>query len=469
MAYPTPRTRTRSNPPSLLSSTALERVGPADLSLSIVYRSPNELKAAPRKLRRHHKRQLEHLVPGIKKFGIVVPILTDANSEIIDGHILLEAAKALGLERVPTIELRHLTPEQKRALRIALHKIQSMSSWDDIVLKEELQFLSDFDVDLVTFTGFSSAELDVVLNTPGKPTGDDPDDVLPGLSQQAVSRLGDIWRFKKGHRLGCFNALEESSYKALLGEELANLAICEAPYNVPVGGHVTRRPDAREFPMASGDMTQAEFTEFLSTSFRHLAKYSADGSLSLQFMDFRHMEEMLAAGKPVYGPLLNLCVWTKTNAGMGSLWRSQHELCFVWKSGTAAHVNNVELGRHGRNRSNVWPYPGANTGGRALDAEAGEHVTPKNVAMIQDAILDVSRPGEVVLDVFGGSCTTLVAAHRAKRRGYAMELDPLYVDLGVRRMERRTGAEARHAVTGKTFAEMAAERGVALRPRVRTR
>lgn len=461
MMSATPRVRTRSN---LHSTTAVAKVCPADLRLPFTYREIGELKASSRKLRRANKQQIEHLTASIRKFGIVRPVLTRGNT-IVTGHLLFEAARLTGLKEVPTIDVSHLSEEEARALRIALHKIESMSSWDEVALKEELTFLSNFDFELVTFTAFSSAEIDVMLNAPAAVSSDEADDRLPPLPSEPISRLGDVWIFKGGHRLGCFNALEAVSYNVLMSGEKAGLVFCDPPYNVLIKGNVTGRSDAREFAMASGEMTAAEFTGFLNTTFEHLAHHSKDGSLSLQFMDFRHMREMLEAGHAVYGELLNLCVWAKTNPGMGSLWRSQHELCFVWKNGTEPHVNNVELGRHGRNRSNVWWYPGMNTGGRAADAYEREHVTPKNARMIQDAILDVSRRGDIVLDVFAGSSTTLVAAHRAKRRGYGMELDPLYVDLGVRRMEKATNAEAHHAETGKTFAETAAERGIAPGPR----
>lgn len=469
MEYPTPRTRIRSKNLPVSAEALQQRLCAPELRLEIVYRDPSELKASPRKLRRPDKRQQEHLVPNIRKFGIVLPVLIAQDLTIIRGQAIVDAAKTIGL-KVPTTELGHLSEEQARALRIALHKIESLSSWNEVVLKDELQFLSGVDIQLDSFTGFSSAEIDVILNAPSKSAGDDADDMLPEQAwSEPVSRVGDVWAIRGGHRLGCLDALDPASYPTLLSSEKAGLVICDPPYNVPVRGHVTSRAGAREFPMASGEMNTDEFTGFLRTAFQHLADHAVEGSLSLQFMDWRHMDEMSAAGRSVYGSLQNLCVWTKTNAGMGSLWRSQHELCFVWKNGTGPHVNNVELGRHGRNRSNVWPYPSANTGAAESDQEAREHVTPKSVSMIQDAILDVSHRGDIVLDVFAGSCTTLIAARRAKRRGYGMELDPVYTDLGVRRMEARSGAEARHADTGKTFAEMAAERGIALRPRVRSR
>ena len=396
------------------------------------------------------------------KWGVVVPVLIDAKLRIIAGHQIVAVAQELGLPKIPTIMLDALTDEDARVLRIALHKMTEMSSWDAEALRDELGYLAAFDTDLVMFTAFSSAELDAILNCPRE---EDPDDSLPGPLQQAVSRRGDIWLMAGGHRLACLDALNDVSYPALMVGELAILVLGDLPYNVRIAGHVTGRSGAREFAMASGEMSPEEFTAFLRSAFELLSAHAKDGSLSLQFMDWRHMREMLEAGHAVYGQLLNLAVWAKTNPGMGSLWRSGHELCFVWKKGKAPHINNVELGRNGRNRSNVWSYPGANCFARGRERDSLEHVTPKNVAMIQDAILDVSRRGDIVLDAFAGSGTTLVAAHRAKRRGYGLEIDPIYVDLAVRRMERCTRASARHAETGLTFAETAAQRGIVLPPR----
>lgn len=446
------RIRTRSRPPSRPQSPTL-----------IIGRPPNELVVSRARLRRYQPRHREHLLQSIKRWGIVQPILVDAFSHVIAGHQILAAALELGLTTVPTIALERIPDAEARALRILLNKLPELSNWDPVALKNELVFVADFDIDLATCTGFSSAELDLVFNS----AEDDRDEPLPIQPQQPVSQLGDIWTFEGGHRLGCLDALCNQSFSTLLAGSLAKLVVCDPPYNVPIVGHVTRRPGAREFAAASGEMSPAAFTAFLQDVFELLSAHAEEGSLSLQFMDWRHMREMLDAGYAVYTQLLNLAVWAKTNPGMGSLWRSGHELCFIWKKGTASHVNNVELGRNGRNRSNVWSYPGANGFARGKNRDGFQHVTPKNVAMIQDAILDVSRRGDIVLDAFAGSGTTLVAAHRSKRRGRGLEIDPLYVDLAVLRLERCTRAPARHAETGLTFAEMADQRGIALPPRSR--
>lgn len=421
------------------------------------YRPPTELTASEVKLRKASKRFGEHLTQCIRRWGIVIPILVDGAGRIIAGHGIWEAAKLLQLDVVPVLCIDNLSGTEARALRIAINKIQELSTWNPPVLKDELAFLAEHDFELLTFTAFSSAETDAILNTPAG----DPDDAVPDLPKVAVSRDGDLWTFAGGHRLGCSNALEGASYDALMAGEKAGLVNVDPPYNVKVRGHVSGKADAREFPMASGEMNAEAFTAFLHTYMQHLVRHSRDGALLLQWMDWRHMREMLAAGDRAGLELLNLAVWSKSNPGMGSLWRSAHELCFAWKSGTAPHCNQIELGRNGRSRSNVWNYPGANSFSSQEDRDGRGHVSAKNLAMTQDAILDVSRRGDIVLDCFAGSGTTLLAAHRAKRRGYGLELDPLYVDLAVGRLEARTGAPARHAETGLTFAETAAKRGIA--------
>ena len=429
----------------------------------IGYRPLDDLTPSEIKLRKATKRLLEHLVPCIRRWGIVIPILVDGSGTIIAGHGIYEAAKLLQIASVPVLSVEGLSEAEARTLRIAINKIQELSDWNPPVLKSELEFLAEHDFELLTFTAFSSAETDTILNTPTE----DPDDEGPELAQEAVSRKSDLWTFAGGHRLGCLDALEAQSYVALMAGEQAGLVNVDPPYNLTIRGHVSGKAEAREFSMASGEMSADAFTTFLYSYMVHLIGHVRDGALLLQWMDWRHMREMLAAGDRAGLALLNLAVWSKSNPGMGSLWRSAHELCFIWKSGTAPHVNQVELGRNGRSRGNVWHYPGANMFSSSEDRDGRQHVSPKNLAMTQDAILDVSRRGDIVLDCFAGSGTTLLAAHRAKRRGYGLELDPLYVDLAVRRMEARSKAPARHAETGLTFAETAAERGIAMPARTR--
>ncbi len=441
------------------TAPAPEIGSPSTFRLSVKHVSPDDLIPANRKLRRAGKRQQEHLQKNLRNYGPVLPILARGDGTVIAGHSLLEAAKAIGMTEVPVAYLDHLSDDETRALRISLHKIEEMSSWDDEALKVELEYLVEIEPDLLVFTGFDTAEIDVRLDEP-KAKVDAADDV-PKLAGPAVSRRGDIWVFKNGHRLICGNSLDPAVFAALMGPTTARLVMSDVPFNVPIAGHVSGRRGAREFAMASGEMTPGEFIRFLKTAFENAARVSMDGSLALYFIDWRHIEEMMAAGRAIYAALKNVIVWSKTNAGMGSLWRSQHELVFAWKLGSAPHVNNVELGKHGRWRSNVWNYASANAFGRTRDEDLDGHVTPKSVAMLHDAILDVTHRGDAVLDPFAGAGSTLVAAHRARRVGYGIEIDPIYVDTAVRRLEKFTKAPARHAETGKTFDEMLEERHAA--------
>ncbi len=429
-----------------------------ELKVVVTYLAIHELKLDSRRLRRRGKGQIEQLASNIRRFGLIVPVIITPDGTIIDGHAIVEAAREAGLKQIPTIALSHLNEAELRACRIALNRIQEMSIWDEAELKREVEFLIEVDLDLVSFTGFTTPQIDFILDPVGRKPKVDAADILPEPLETIVSRSGDVWIFKGGHRLVCGDARDPATFLILMAGGVARVAICDLPYNVRIRGNVSGQACAREFAMASGEMTEAEFTIFLRTIFTNVAAHCINGAFNFQFMDWRHMGAMLAAGESVYTELKNLCVWHKTNAGMGSLWRSQHELCFVWKVGTASHINNVELGRHGRNRSNMWEYSGGSSALRRSDAAASEHPTPKCVAMIADSIMDVTERNDIVLDATVGSGTTLVAAHRTKRRGYGIEIDPAYVDLAVRRLEASTKAPACHAGTGETFAEVAAER-----------
>jgi DNA modification methylase len=308
-----------------------------------------------------------------------------------------------------------------------------------------------------------TAEIDLRISSlEDKPAQDaDPADVLPEVSAgPPVSQIGDLW-FLARNRLLCGSALDIGAFTALMGPERAAMVFTDPPYNVPIDGHASGLGTIhhRPFPMASGEMDKAEFTAFLLQALRNLAAFSAPGSLHYLCMDWRHLEELLAAGGEVYGELKNLCVWVKDNAGMGSLYRSQHELVLVFKQDGGAHRNNVELGRFGRNRSNVWHYPGANSFARA-GAEGNLlalHPTVKPAAMVADALLDCSARGGIVLDPFLGSGTTVIAAERTGRRCYGIELDPGYVDTAIRRWQILTGEKARQAASGCYFDDLAAE------------
>ncbi|MGC1889603.1 MAG: DNA methyltransferase [Stellaceae bacterium] len=433
-----------------------------------MYRRIDTLKPDPANPRRHTKRQIRQIADSIKTFDFNVPILIDREDKVVAGHGRLLACRLLGITEVPTLCLDHLTAGQARAFMIADNRLTEIGTWDDRLLAEQLRDLSlsglDFSIEV---TGFEMGEIDLRIASLEEPPehDEDPADVTPEVSVgPALSKNGDLWVLGN-HRLLCGSALETPAFAALMGEEQAAMGFTDPPYNVPIEGHASGlgATHHRPFPMASGEMNSTEFTTFLSEALRNLAACSVDGSIHFVCMDWRHVEELLGAGRAVYGELKNLCVWVKDNAGMGSLYRSQHELVFVFKHGRNGHRNNVQLGRFGRNRSNVWHYPGANSFARC--GKEGNllalHPTVKPVAMVADAILDCSARGDIVLDAFLGSGTTLIAAERTGRRCHGMELDPAYVDTSVRRWQKLTGGSARHAASGRSFDDLAREAEVA--------
>ncbi len=361
------------------------------------------------------------------------------------------------MPEVPTIRLEHLSEAQARAFMIADNRLTEIAAWDERLLAEQLKELSVVELDFeIEATGFDMGEIDLRIQGLDGVTVTNADTAyeLPADSGPAATRLGDMWLLGR-HRIYCGNALEDVSYATLMAAKRAAVVFTDPPYNVRIQGNVSGlgRVKHGEFPMASGEMSEAEFKSFLEQAFRLMAAHSTEGSIHFACSDWRHVGEYLAAGRAVYGELKNLCVWVKDNAGMGSLYRSQHELVFVFKHGKAPHRNNVQLGRFGRRRSNVWHYPGANSFSRASDEGnlLALHPTVKPVRMVADAILDCSTRGDVVLDPFAGSGTSLIAAERVGRVAFCMELNPRYVDVAVRRWEHYTGERARHAVTGKDF------------------
>jgi DNA modification methylase len=428
-------------------------------ALKIVYKDPGQLKPRAKNPRTHTRRQIKQIAASIREFGFINPVLIDGAGGIIAGHGRVEAARLLGMSDVPTVRVDHLTPAQIRAYVIADNKLAENAGWDRALLGLELQELSvhlNFDV---TVTGFETAEIDLLISDLNGESPDDADEV-PDIDRSvpAVSRPGDLWQIGD-HRLLCGDSLNTEAYMAVLEGQTAQMVFTDPPYNVLIDGHVSGlgKVKHREFAMASGEMSPQEFTQFLNTVLLRLAEFSSDGSLHFICMDWRHMRELLAAAKP-YSEIKNLCVWSKTNAGMGSLYRSQHELIFVFKNGRAPHINNVELGRFGRNRTNVWRYAGANSFGKDRESDLVMHPTVKPVAMVADAILDCSRRGSIVLDAFAGSGTTLIAAEKTGRRGYGIELDCHYTDAIIRRFEEIFGLKAVHAESELRFEQLKTRR-----------
>jgi DNA modification methylase len=451
----------------MANSRSVSKSGIADRSaqqLTVVRRLIDELRLNPRNPRLHGRRQIRQIARSIEAFGFNVPILVDSELNVIAGHGRVLACRELGWKDVPTISLDHLNEEQARAYMIADNRLTETSIWDNRLLAEQLKDLSVLDLDFsLDATGFEIAEIDLRIEslTSAEDDAADRADALPSPSGVPISKAGDLWQLGR-HRIYCGSALDTRSYALLMAGEPAAMVFTDPPYNVKIDGHACGLGAIRhrEFSMASGEMDEVEFTDFLARSCLLLARHSVEGSIHFVCMDWRHTGEMLAAGKQVYSELKNLCVWVKHNAGMGSLYRSQHELVFVFKHGRGRHQNNVRLGQFGGHRSNVWNYGGANSLGRGTDEGnlLALHPTVKPLQMVADAILDCSSRGDVVLDGFLGSGSTVMAAERVGRRCFGIEFDPLYVDTVIRRWQAFTGDQARHLETCRDFNELEHQR-----------
>jgi hypothetical protein len=405
-----------------------------------------------RESRKHPPRQVRKLAASIDRFGFVLPILIDAERRVIAGWGLVLAARLLGLIEVPAVSLTDLSEAKLRMLRLALNRITEDAAWDREALSLEfgeiLELAPQIDLEI---GGFEMGEIDVLLD--GR--GGDEEDEFPSIDTSAtpVSRAGDRWVLGD-HRLLCGDALDVQSYAKVLGTDKADMMFTDPPFNLPILGHVSGLGAVQhaDFAMAAGELSSAEFQSFLRTSLGHAASYSIDGAIHFVCMDWRHQREIIAAGDQVYSELKNLCVWNKSNAGMGALFRSKHELIFVFKVGKRPHVNNVALGRYGRHRSNVWDYASQNALNGSAKSKLSLHPTVKPVAMIADAIRDCSNRGGLILDPFGGAGTTLIAAERTGRRARVIELNPIFVDVSIERWQRLTGGTAVHAESGQPFA-----------------
>jgi DNA modification methylase len=367
------------------------------------------------------------------------------------------------MKQAPIVRLSNLSPAERKAYVLADNKLALNAGWDREILAIELQGLIDLGFDVET-TGFALGEIEIILEEAAESAPNDPsdgaEDELFPVRDAAASHSGDVWRMGR-HRLICGDARDKAAYQALLDNERADLIFTDPPYNVPIDGHVcgSGRIRHREFAMGVGEMSSAEFTAFLQQTLGAAAERCRDGAIAFVCMDWRHAEELIAAGKVVFIELKNLCVWNKSNAGMGTFYRSKHELVFVFKKGTAPHVNSFGLGETGRPRSNVWDYPGVSSIGPSRMEELAMHPTVKPTRLVADAIKDCSRRGDVVLDPFGGSGTTLIAAEKTGRSARLIEYDPAYCDTILRRFERMTGKQALLSETGETFEDVEQRRG----------
>lgn len=406
-----------------------------------------------RNARTHSKRQIEQIATSIRHFGFTNPVLVDQEDRIIAGHGRVAAAKLIGMERVPVIAIEGMSEAERRAYILADNRLAELAGWDEDLLRLELGAIVELDPDLdLALTGFDGADLDAVLT----PTiSSEEECVEVDESVPVVSREGDLWILGQ-HRLICGDARDPAVYARLMQGEAAQMVFTDPPYNVPVNGHVCGLGSVRhaEFAMASGEMSEEEFTAFLRDVMTELVAASSDGSIHFICMDWRHMREMLDASEHIYSEVKQLIVWNKDNGGMGSFYRSKHELIFAFKNGTAPHINSFELGQHGRYRTNVWDYAGINSMHGTRSEELAMHPTVKPVALVADAMLDCSKRGGRILDAFSGSGTTIIAAERTGRRACAIELDPRYVDVAVRRWQKESGKTAFLEGSATSFADI---------------
>ncbi len=406
-----------------------------------------------RKARHHGEAQLVKLEASTREFGFVAAIIIDEDNKVLAGHARVEVARRLQMTHVPALRVTHLTEPQKRAFILADNRLAELASWDKETLKAEFKELGILILDFeLTVTGFEAPEIEAIVFD-----GEEHEDPLPTPPADPVSRVGDTFMLGD-HRLLCGDATSPEAVDTLLEGQPVRAGFNDLPYNVRINGHVTGNAAHGEFVMASGEMSKDQFQAFLVTTCALILLALQPGGIAYLCMDWRHIAQLQAAAESAGGEVINLIVWDKKTGGMGSFYRSRHELILVVRKPGASHLNNVELGRHGRDRHNVWTYEGVNGFGKAKAATRAMHPTVKPLAMVRDALLDCSAKGDLILDLFGGSGTTLIAAEATGRRARMMELDPVYVDVIIRRFEDYTGKAAILAATGQTFAELRAER-----------
>ena len=429
------------------------------IEVQIEYRAVTELILDSRNPRQHPQRQVNQLADSIREFGFVMPVVVDERGQVIIGHGRVLAARKLKMARIPVVEIRHLSKAQLKALRIADNKLGQNAHWDERLLGESLLELKELDRDFdLSITGFSLPEIDLAIQKLSEPVVEDIDDASSETGIQ-VCQLGDVWELG-GHRVHCGDATSEAAFERLMTDNRADIVFVDPPYNVRIDGYASPggKVRHREFAQGSGELSREEFIRFLTDSCTQLKNYSKSGAIHFVCMDWKHLDELLAAGREVYAELKNIVAWVKSTAGMGSLYRSQHELICVFKSGTGRHINNIELGKNGRHRTNVWEYDSASTQARKGNNVLELHPTVKPVQLVMDALLDCSNRGDIVLDSFLGSGTTLLAAERTGRVCRGIELDPPYVDTAIRRWQNLTGRDAVRVSDGKLFRDIEAEK-----------
>ncbi|NNC38724.1 MAG: ParB N-terminal domain-containing protein [Hyphomonadaceae bacterium] len=427
-----------------------------------------DVRAFDNQARKHSPEQIKKIATSIETFGFLIPILIDEDNKVICGHGRIKALEFLGQDKVWAIRANHLSEDQKRAYVLADNRLAELGEWDEDALEIEIKHLLDADLDFeIGVIGFETAEIDLIIARSETSESTNQDPPVPEIEEHVVSETGDLWQLGT-HRLYCGDALASTSYAALMQNEQAHMVFTDPPYNVPIHNHVCGKGDIkhREFIMASGEMNDDEFCEFLRTFLILVYEHVIDGSVLNVCMDWRHLEHLLSSGRQAGLELINLCIWNKDNGGMGSLYRSKHEDVVIFRKGSRTRTNNVMLGKFGRNRTNVWDYAGINTMRAGRLDELAMHPTVKPVALVKDAIFDVTHRDEIILDPFCGSGTTILSAEQSGRRCYAMELDPAYIDVAIRRYQDQFGIEVVHAETGMTFSQMQQHRH---RPPIRNR
>lgn len=417
--------------------------------LKVVTVRISDLKPFGGQTRRHPSHQIGKLAASLAEYGQVSPILVDTMLRVIAGWAVVAAAAQIGLDHVLAVTITDLSEAQLRMLRLMLNRVTEDADWDIEALRLELSEILTIDPQIdLQLTGFSTGELYVAMSV----SEDLEDEVPPPEAGASVTQPGDLW-ILGGHHLVCADARQAESYGRLMQGAQARMIFADPPYNVPIAGHASGLGKTKHanFAMAAGEMSDIEFGVFLTEFCTRACEHAIDGSLHFIFMDWRGMGQLLNATGPIYDEQLNLCVWNKPRPGMGSFYRSKHELVFIFKKGRAPHLNNVQLGRNGRNRCNVWDYQ--NSWAQSPKSKLALHPTVKPVALIADAIRDCTNEHDIVLDPFGGAGTTLIAAERTRRRARLIEIDPSYVDVTIRRWQHLTGKAAVHADTGVPFGQ----------------
>jgi hypothetical protein len=443
---------------AVLSNTcaALDhRLGP------ITYRPLADVHAYDGHARKHPEKQIVQLMASMREFGFALPVLIDEADVVIVGHARIEAARRLGMTEVPVLVASHWSAAQVKAYRLADNQLARHATWDEDLLRVEIESIIELDEMPIEILGWETAEIDILMDGTATAAADPAEDV-PDAPAIPVTRPGEIWDLGK-HRLLCGSSLESENWNLLLGDREGAMVLTDAPFNVPVNGHVSGSNRHAEFAMASGEMSQDQFVAFNETYLNNMKAHLKDGAIVMAFMDHHHLWELMTAARRAKLKHLNLCVWGKTNGGMGSLYRSQHELVLVLKHGSAPHTNTVQLGKHGRYRTNIWTHAGANSFSATRDADLADHPTVKPVGLLTEAIRDVTQTGEIVLDAFAGSGSTILACERTKRVGYAIEIEPVYVDVAIRRWQAMTGRDAVNS-DGQSFNDAAIERAAGREP-----